>query len=399
VSTCHAPRRIADERGTPIAAFARDLSRRAPPTHWRDNCSAPAPMHPDPFLRQRDAILGCLLGGAVGDAIGLPFEGLTRARVARRIGAGPLGHSLIGRRGMISDDTEHACMTAQALLAAPDRPDRFARSLAWRLRGWLLGLPASVGWGTLRAIVRLWLGWPPGRSGVASAGNGPAMRAAILGVCLADAPALLDATVERSTRLTHTDPRALAGALAVARTAAAGLGDRPAREILADVRARCDDAELADALARAEAHLARRESPQSFACSMGQVDGVSGYIHHTVPLALYCWACAPRDVAAAVEHAVRLGGDTDTVAAIAGGLAGAAGGRQAIPAAWLAGLWESPRSAAWIEALGERLARTFASPSPAREGPLPLAWPRLLLRNAAFTAIVLTHGLTRLVRR
>lgn len=87
-----------------------------------------------------------------------------------------------------------------------------------------------------------------------------------------------------------------------------------------------------------------------------------------VPLALYCWACAPRDVAAAVEHAV-------------------------------AGLWESPRSVAWIEALGERLARTFASPSPAREGPLPLAWPRLLLRNVAFTAIVLAHGLTRLVRR
>ena len=53
-------------------------------------------MHLDPFLRKRDAILGCLLGGAVGDAIGLPFEGLTRARVARRIGAGPLGHSLIG---------------------------------------------------------------------------------------------------------------------------------------------------------------------------------------------------------------------------------------------------------------------------------------------------------------
>ena len=53
----------------------------------------------------------------------------------------------------------------------------------------------------------------------------------------------------------------------------------------------------------------------------------------------------------------------------------------------------------WIDALGERLARTFAAPPLAREGPLPLAWPRLLLRNAAFTAIVLAHGLTRLARR
>lgn len=147
------------------------------------------------FQQRRDAIVGCLLGRAVGDAIGLPFEGLSREQVARRIGAEPLGHSLFGRRGMVSDDTEHACMTGQALLAAPDSPEAFARSLAWRLRGWLLGLPASVGWGTLRAVVRLWLGWSTERSGVHSAGNGPAMRAALLRVCRADEPARLDAFV------------------------------------------------------------------------------------------------------------------------------------------------------------------------------------------------------------
>lgn len=351
-------------------------------------------------LRRREAIVGCLLGGAVGDAIGLPFEGLTRERVARRIGGGPLGHGLAFRRGMISDDTEHACMTGQALLAAPDRPEAFARSLAWRLRGWLLGLPASVGWGTLRAIVRLWLGWPVDRSGVRSAGNGPAMRAAILGVCLGDDPERLGAFVVRSTRLTHSDPRALAGALAVARAAAAACRSQgsPA-EVLAEVRARCDDGELAAALTKCGELLARGAPAESLACSLGQVDGVSGYIHHTVPVALYCWACAPRDVGAAVELAVRLGGDTDTVAAIAGGLAGAAGGPQAVPQAWLAGLWEAPRSVQWIEALGERLARTFAERPPRREGPLPLCWPAILPRNGVFTLAVLAHGLARLVRR
>ena len=41
-------------------------------------------------------------------------------------------------RGMVSDDTEHACMTAQALLASAGDPDLFARDLAWRLRLWLL---------------------------------------------------------------------------------------------------------------------------------------------------------------------------------------------------------------------------------------------------------------------
>lgn len=347
--------------------------------------------------RAREAIIGCLLGGAVGDAIGLPCEGLSRGQVARRLGAGPPGHGLVLRRGMISDDTEHACMTGQALLAAQGDPQAFARSLAWRLRGWLLGLPASVGWGTLRAIVRLWLGWPAERSGVRSAGNGPAMRAAILGVCLGDGPQL-DAFVARSTRLTHTDPRALAGALTVARAAAAAVQPTvSAAVVLADLRARCGDAELAGALAVAEEHLARGASAAELACALGQVDGVSGYIHHTVPMALYCWACAPRDVGVAVELAVRLGGDTDTVAAIAGGLAGAAGGTRAIPAAWLAGLWEAPRSVRWIRALGERLAGNFAMGR--REGPLPLMWPALLLRNAAFTAIVLAHGLARVVRR
>ena len=357
---------------------------------------------PEVRMELRDAIVGCLLGGAVGDAIGLPWEGLSRARVGAAVGAGPLRHALVGGRGMISDDTEHACMTGQALLAAPDDSRAFARSLAWRLRGWLLGLPASVGWGTLRALVRLWLGWSPERSGVDSAGNGPAMRAAILGVCVGDDPVRLELFVARSTRMTHADPRALAGALAVARAAAAivyeDAAEDPAGRLSALAEA-TDDRELATALALAAAHLQRGETAEAFACALGQVHGVSGYIHHTVPVALYCWASAPRDVGAAVELAVRLGGDTDTVAAIVGGLAGAAGGPGSIPEPWLSGLHEAPRSVAWISRLGERLARCFGQrPARSEEGPLPISWPALLLRNLKFTAIVLSHGVLRVLR-
>jgi hypothetical protein len=50
-----------------------------------------------------------------------------------------------------------------------------------RLRGWLLSLPAGIGFATLRAILKLWLGFPLNRSGVYSAGNGPAMRVAVIG--------------------------------------------------------------------------------------------------------------------------------------------------------------------------------------------------------------------------
>ena len=114
---------------------------------------------------------GLLIGTAVGDALGLPAEGLSRRRV-QRLYQGHWRHRLIFGRGMISDDTEHTIFVAQGLLRHPDSPERFARCLGWSLRGWLLSLPAGIGFATLRAILKLWLGFPPNHSGVYSAGNG-----------------------------------------------------------------------------------------------------------------------------------------------------------------------------------------------------------------------------------
>src|SRR3954471_7961011 len=86
--------------------------------------------------RRADALAGVLIGTAVGDALGLPMEGLT-ARRQQRLFPLPLRHRLVGRFGMISDDTEHSLMLAQALLECPSDPTAFQRSLAWRLRWWL----------------------------------------------------------------------------------------------------------------------------------------------------------------------------------------------------------------------------------------------------------------------
>src|SRR5690606_2060675 len=111
--------------------------------------------------------------------------------------------------------TEHACMTAQALIASGGDPALFRRDLARRLRWWLAALPAGVGLATARSVGKLWLGVSPERSGVHSAGNGPAMRAPVIGVYargLDELAALTDA----STRITHTDQRAIDGARAVA---------------------------------------------------------------------------------------------------------------------------------------------------------------------------------------
>ena len=124
---------------------------------------------------------GALLGTAMGDSVGLPAEGLSRKRV-KQLWNGQWRQRLIFGRGMISDDTEHTLFVAQSLLSCSDNATTFQKSLAWKLRLWLLGLPAGIGLGTLRAIIKLWLGFPPHRSGVNSAGNGPAMRSAIIGV-------------------------------------------------------------------------------------------------------------------------------------------------------------------------------------------------------------------------
>ena len=162
----------------------------------------------------RDAIVGCILGTAVGDALGLPYEGVSAQRAPRLLGS-PDRHRFVFGRGMISDDTEHTCMVAQSLIEAGGDVDLFLRRFASRLRWWILALPAGVGKATARSGIKLWLGAKPARAGVFSAGNGPAMRAAIFGAAFDDTPLMLD-LVRASSRLTHTDPKAEYGAIAVA---------------------------------------------------------------------------------------------------------------------------------------------------------------------------------------
>jgi ADP-ribosyl-[dinitrogen reductase] hydrolase len=345
-----------------------------------------------------DQIAGVLLGTAVGDALGLPREGLSRRRAERLFGPPPLTYHFFFGRGFVSDDTEHACMTAQALWHHPHDADAFARSLAWRLRFWLLGLPAGIGSATLRGILKLWIGFPPSRSGVWSAGNGPAMRSALLGICLGDDLEHLRAYVRVSTRLTHSDPRAERGALLIALAAHYGSRKGPSSlctaEFLHNARTVLPDADerLLDLLARIETHLEQEDSITEFADALKLQRGVSGYIYHTLPVAVYAWLRWPGEFRRPVEEVIALGGDSDTTGAIAGALAGATCGASAIPVEWLDGIAEWPLSVTWMRTLAESL----ASPSENRRGPR-LFWPALALRNALFLVLVLLHGFRRLL--
>lgn len=343
-----------------------------------------------------DRIVGCILATAVGDAIGLPYEGLSRRRAARLLGP-PDRHRLAFGRGMVSDDTEHTCMVAQSLVDTDNDVVAFKRALARRMRWWLLGLPAGVGLATLRSIVRLWCGVSPDSSGVFSAGNGPAMRAAILGVAIAGREDLV-AYVQASTRITHADPKAFFGALAVAlaaQVAARDAGLSP-EVFLAELDEHMsDDArELRELLERAVCSVHRGETTESFADSLGLTSGVSGYVYHTVPVALHACFSHPRDLQAAIMAVVRCGGDTDTTAAIVGGIVGAGEGRSGIPEKWLATLAEWPRTVAWMERLGSQLASRGQrrSRGPAIRLPVVAA----IIRNVVFLIVVVGHATRRL---
>jgi len=103
-------------------------------------------------MNRIDAAIGSLLGTAVGDSLGLPMEGLSRDR-QRRMFPRIDGQMLLLGRGMCSDDTEHSCMVAQAVAMHGRSETAFAASMRWRLRWWLLALPAGTGFATLRAIL------------------------------------------------------------------------------------------------------------------------------------------------------------------------------------------------------------------------------------------------------
>ena len=231
---------------------------------------------PAPNLDLHDRFAGLLLGTAVGDALGLPAEGISRARILR-MWRGQWRHRFIFGRGMVSDDTEHTLFVAQALLAHPEDAAAFQRCLAWKLRLWLLGLPAGIGLATLKAILKLWLGFPPSRSGVWSAGNGPAMRSAIIGAYFFDDVEQRREFVSAAARLTHTDPKAETAALAVAAAAALSVGQNAgsAEAWLAGLPGLGTDDDWKEICRKLSTALAAGRSVSEFADELGLQRGVT----------------------------------------------------------------------------------------------------------------------------
>ncbi len=321
--------------------------------------------------RLRSQFVGCLLGGAIGDALGAPVEFMSQAEIIARFG--PAGITdfapAYGRLGAITDDTQMTLFTAEGLIRAHVRfADRGLANIdgmlaaAYRrwlctqagqaacasrkrdLSGWLMAHPElhhrrGPGATCLSAIGAMdVLGAPAAND---SKGCGGVMRIAPVGLLNGqggDPPAVTMDLAKRAAALTHGHPTGSIAASALAVLIADLVNGRDLGAGLATVHA-CLDQEPAGAETRAALAVAEelaRTSPGDPVAAIGQI-GQGWVAEEALAIGVYC-ALTARDFADGVIRAVNHDGDSDSTGSITGQILGTLWGRAAIPEAFLAPL-------------------------------------------------------------
>ncbi len=288
---------------------------------------------PSASLTIAERARGALLGHAAGNALGVPTELLGRPEAI--LLEFPGGVRDILRRDTpaspFDDDVAMALLLAEELLAGEVDLER----LAHRWIGWLDADGRGAGTWTRTALNHIRThGSPPSGTG-GRAPNGAVMRALPVALATRGSPRNLVAGTWHTAALTHPDDRCTWGAVAVNVAAAELLAGR--RDFLADVievlRVNEAPPELLAAVRRVP--LERREELPILGDRAG--DAVS-----CVEIALWAAWHEPK-LESALIWLANAGGDTDTNAAVAGGLLGARDGEAAIPERWIAALPEVDR--------------------------------------------------------
>jgi ADP-ribosyl-[dinitrogen reductase] hydrolase len=312
-----------------------------------------APASEESARRRADRVSGCLVGLAVGDALGAPLEFSSRREVHSRFPQGlrdMIASSWRGK-GEYTDDTQMALLIAESLL---EQKGFVPRDLARRFELWARTAP-DVGLQT-RAVVTMARYLQDPESCAAryyadrpddSAGNGALMRCAPVALfCLHSLEQLVELS-RASSRLTHCDPKAQSSSVILNAWIRAAVceGVRDGRrEALALIKE--NERFTWDRLMHIENY--KEEDIAS-----------SGYTVHTLEAA--AWSFLTTDsYEEAVVRAANLGEDADTTAAVCGALAGAYYGYAAIPRQWRNQLQNEPQIREIALALGsyadERLA-------------------------------------------
>lgn len=284
-----------------------------------------------------DRARGILLGLACGDALGRPVEFSSASAIRSEHGRldEMIGYGTWNQPpGTITDDTDQALCIARSLVAQQgfDPADVAARFVTWYDSD-----PFDIGGMTRQALRRLKQGdawdvagqavWETSPEGQ-NAGNGSVMRCAPLAMWSPTDWERLAVASRQSSQITHADPRCTAGC-AILNLTLAGLlegADAPLQDALEYV-----GSDAPDELVTALQPIARGESPPTLE--------TSGYVVHALQTALHDGLVA-ESAEEAIVTAVNRGGDTDTIGAITGAIAGARFGAAALPESWLAAIDE-----------------------------------------------------------
>jgi ADP-ribosyl-[dinitrogen reductase] hydrolase len=300
----------------------------------------------------RDRYCGTLLGLAVGDAMGGPLEFMSRQQVQIKHGlvTGMIGGGWLGLRpGAWTDDTTMALALADSLVEKRgfDRTDVARRYVEWFRSG-----PPDIG-NTVRSSLELIAeGMAPDAASrqaheansMQSATNGALMRCAPLALYgHRDAATLIRISMEEA-RITHHDVRAGSASAALNLLLKAILdGEEDRRAVVAYATdTLMENTEGADNVMPEIAGKQQKDLRPT------------GYVVDTLETALWMF-CHTRSLRECIVQTVNLGGDADTTGAVAGALAGAFYGMEAIPRDWLATLQDKNR----IQQTALRLHRLF----------------------------------------
>lgn len=299
-----------------------------------------------------DRALGALAGAALGDALGMPTQLLTRAEIAAAYGhvedfVAPLPDHPVSRGlspGTVTDDTEQMLLLARQLLDSPAGFDqrRWVEALVdWESDVIARGSHDLLGPSTKRAIAAIRAGTPPEEAGSHGDTNGAAMRIAPVGLTMPPDPleALVDRVAE-TCRATHNTSVAIAAASAVAAAVSRGVdggGWRAAIDAalaaarIGETRGHPIAGPAMDGLIARAVALADDADAETALDRIAEKIGTGVEARQSVPAAFAVLALAGGDAWRACVFAANLGGDTDTVGAIAGAVAGACCGFSRLP--------------------------------------------------------------------
>ncbi len=333
-----------------------------------------------PQLFRVDRVRGCMLGMAVGDALGAPLEGLSSQQIKSHYGW--VRDYVDGVRawkrkpfrwrlpGLYSDDTQQALALCDVLLEQGRVDQERLGDLYLGLlspRGNFLGAHRGSGKSFRQVLAALEKGIPAGACGQPGAGIGAAMRIAPAALFFRDDADAMFEAVLASSLMTHRDVRSVTGALTVAhavRRLAAGEPKSPSlllrvasdlarqeelieRHYAAQVTHRREfGRSMVTAVVRAEAVLemprdralaALVEEANRHGAEPACRRATQGFPPACIPTCLYI-LLTTNSFEEAITEMVNLGGDSDTTGAMLGAMAGAHYGANAIPTQWIEGL-------------------------------------------------------------